>query len=243
MNRLANALPGAGGIENSPAPENEGVYLQGAIPHTAQSGKPMHFATDSDHHLTEDSGFNTLETRTRLDHDWDPWFEPGLAWRVEKSPVNMCRMRLLQQLFPMSQFIVVLRHPEAVAASVSSWVDTPLPDLHNHWIAAHEQLSRDLPFLHAVMVLRYEDIVAAPERTTAQIAAFLDLPPAPPPETIANGNARYEGTQPLSPNAAQRVQHWGYARNLGVDPWSMPLQHPLRATRDAIRAMEQHPAK
>ncbi|HBB83396.1 MAG TPA: sulfotransferase, partial [Sulfitobacter sp.] len=103
-------------------------------------------------------------------------------WRVEKSPVNLTRMRLLQQLFPMSQFIIVLRHPEAVAASVASWVDAPAEQLIDHWIEAQVQLLGDLPYLHAVMVLRYEDIVADTPKALRRIAAFLDLPETSLPE-------------------------------------------------------------
>lgn len=233
MNRLANALPGAGGITGSAAPENEGVYLQGAIPHTAQSGRPMYFATNPAEHLTEDHPLNTLETRLRLEHDWAPWFAPDLRWRIEKSPVNLTRMRLLQQLFPMAQFIVVLRHPEAVAASVASWVDTPPASLIDHWLAAQAQLLGDLPYLHAVMVLRYEDIVADAPDALRRIAAFLDLPRAAPPEAIGNGNTQYQGAMQMTTAQAEKAAEWGYLPGLKVAPWGGLIQHPLRAPREA----------
>ena len=233
MNRLANALPGAGGITGSAAPENEGVYLQGAIPHTAQLGRPMYFATNPAEHLTEDHPLNTLETRLRLEHDWAPWFAPDLRWRIEKSPVNLTRMRLLQQLFPMAQFIVVLRHPEAVAASVGSWVDTPPASLVDHWLAAQAQLLGDLPYLHAVMVLRYEDIVAVAPDALRRIAAFLDLPQAEPPEAVGDGNTQYQGATRMTAAQAEKAAEWGYLPGLKVAPWGGLIQHPLRATREA----------
>ncbi len=236
VNRLANALPGAGGITGSAAPENEGVYLQGAITHTAQSGRPMHFATNPAEHLTETHPLNSLETRKRLEHDWAPWFAPDLKWRVEKSPVNLTRMRLMQQLFPMAQFIVVLRHPEAVAASVASWVDAPAPALIDHWLAAQAQLMQDLPYLHAVMILRYEDIVADPSHALRRIAAFLDLPGAAPAEAIADGNLPYHGAPPMTEAQAAMAQEWGYLSGLKVAPWKGLVQHPLRAVRNAAAA-------
>ena len=234
VNRLANALPGAGGITGSAAPENEGVYLQGAIPHTAQSGRPMHFATDPAQHMTEDHPLNRLETVTRLERDWAPWFAPGLRWRVEKSPVNLTRMRLLQQLFPMAQFIVVLRHPEAVAASVASWVEGPSSALIDHWIAAQAQMLADLPYLHAVMVLRYEDVTADPERALRRIAAFLDLPTAELPESVGDGNQAYDGGDRMTAQQAAEAARWGYGPGLSVGPWDGILQHPLRAVREAV---------
>lgn len=236
VNRLANALPGAGGITGSAAPENEGVYLQGAIAHTAQSGRPMHFATNPAEHLTEAHPLNTLETKERLESDWSVWFAPDLRWRVEKSPVNLTRMRLMQQLFPMSQFIVVLRHPEAVAASVASWVDAPAQKLIDHWIAAQAQLLGDLPYLHAAMVLRYEDIVADAPRSLRQIARFLDSPEAALPEGIADGNQSYVGATRMTASQARDAAHWGYTPGLEVAPWPGLLQHPLRAVRDAVAA-------
>ncbi len=116
--RLIAGLPGVGAITDAPVPENEGVYLQGAIAHTALHGAPMRFATDPAQHHTEGSRHDTLETRLRIEADWAPHFGPG-HWRVEKSPVNLTRMRLYQQLFPLSQFVVVMRHPEAVAAATA----------------------------------------------------------------------------------------------------------------------------
>jgi len=233
VNRLANALPGAGGITGSAAPENEGVYLQGAIPHTALSGRPMHFAINPAEHLTEDHPLNSLETRARLEHDWAPWFAPDLQWRVEKSPVNLTRMRLLQQLFPMSQFIVVLRHPEAVAASVASWVDETPATLIDHWLAAQAQMMADLPYLHAVMILRYEDIVADTPKALRRIAGFLDLPETSAPEAIADGNRQYRGAAVMTVSQAEQAARWGYQPGLGVVPYEGLVQHPLRAVREA----------
>lgn len=163
--RLIGGLPGVGSIEDAPVPENEGVYLQGAIPHDRLSGQPMAFATDPAQHLTETSRFNTQATAERLHAEWDPWYPPDTRWRVEKSPVNLTRMRLLQQMFPLSQFIVVIRHPEAVAAAVAKWMDRPAPDLIDHWVQAHMRLLDDVARLHRVMVLRYEDLVARPDET------------------------------------------------------------------------------
>ncbi|MCL3883918.1 sulfotransferase [Marivita sp. GX14005] len=233
--RLAAELPGAGGITGAPVPENEGVYLQGAIPHTALLGRPMQFATDPAEHLTEAHPLNTLETKLRLERDWAPWFEDGLRWRVEKSPVNLTRTRLLQQLFPLSQFLIVLRHPEAVAASVAGWTPRPRPDLIDHWIAAHERLKADLPYLHACLVLRYEDITADPGRARARIAAFLSLDAdGAGGEPVTDGNAQYAGTDPMSPAQASAAADWGYAPGLRCAPWPGHVRHPLRAVLQAV---------
>lgn len=237
--RLMSGLPGVAGIEGAPVPENEGVYLQGAIPHDALSGRPMHFATDPEQHLTERHPLNRLETRSRMEADWEGWFGTG-AWRLEKSPVNFTRMRLLQQLFPLSQFLVVLRHPQAVAAAVSKWVDRPLPDLIDHWLDAHDRLGTDVERLHSVVILRYEDVVRRPAGILAGISAFLGLPVgahALPTEAVRDGNLDYPARQGLSPLQARRAAGWGYGDALQVDAdWQPVVRHPLREIREATAA-------
>ncbi|WP_308917614.1 sulfotransferase family protein [Jannaschia sp. LMIT008] len=243
--RLAATVPGVAGIEDAPVPENEGVYLQGAIPHDALAGRPMHFATDPDQHLTEAHPLNRLDTRDRLAADWDPWFAPA-PWRVEKSPVNLTRMRLLQQLFPLSQFVVVLRHPEAVAAAVAKWVDATATASIDHWLEAHERVQADLRHLHSAMVLRYEDVVADPARARAALAAFLSSPPADAPlgEAVRDGNADYDGAHVMDPLQSRRAGAWGYGPGLAVDEaWRPPVRHPLRAVRERVTAAWGGPAR
>ena len=75
--------PQIAAITGAPVPENEGCYLQGAIPHTALDGVPGEYATDPRQHHPEGGRYDTLETRTRLEADWAPWFAPGRPWRLE----------------------------------------------------------------------------------------------------------------------------------------------------------------
>ena len=232
--RLIGEIPGVHAIQDAPVPENEGVYLQGAIPHHALSGIPMHFATDPAQHMTEFHPLNRLDTRQRLEADWAPWFHPGPGWRVEKSPVNLTRMRLLQQLFPMAHFVIVIRHPEAVAAAVSKWTDRPASDLMDHWLDAYDRVLADMAFLHAARVVRYEDLVRAPHDVSAGLAAFLaSARPQTSTEAIRDGNADYDQAAAMSDDQARRATDWGYGPRMKVDPaWHMPTQHPLRHIRD-----------
>lgn len=234
--RLIGAHPQVAAIRNAPVPENEGCYLQGAIPHTARHGAPMQFATDPDQHLTEDSRWNTLETRDRLQADWAPWFDPDQAWRIEKSPVNLTRTRLYQQLFPLSQFVIVIRHPEAVAAAVAKWVPDPAPALIDHWLAAHDQLATDLAYLHAAIVVRYEDLVMHPDQMMNSVFGFLSLSDAPAVDDLRNGNDDYAGATTMTQDQAARAQVWGYGPGLRVDPRPLQITHPLRAVGDTARA-------
>ncbi|TMV07431.1 sulfotransferase family protein [Arenibacterium halophilum] len=230
--RLVGKHPDISSVSGSPAPENEGCYLQGAIPHTALHGRPMHFATDRDQHHVEGCSYDTLEVRERIEADWSKWFDPSTPWRVEKSPVNLTRMRLYQQLFPMSQFLVIMRHPELVAAAVAKWVDEAPTALTAHWIAAHQQMYGDLPYLHAICVIRYEDLCSNPDRTVAGIHRFMGLE-ATSDSYVAElraGNEDYAHPSGLS----DELTCWGYGPGGQVKPWSPIVRHPLRSIREHV---------
>ncbi|MGY9037453.1 MAG: sulfotransferase family protein [Rhodobacterales bacterium] len=233
--RVIGDLPGVSAINAAPVPENEGVYLQGAIPHTARHGMPMQFATDPAQHHKEGSHFDRLETQMRLERDWAPYFADA-PWRVEKSPVNLTRMRLYQQLFPLSQFVVVTRHPEAVVAATAKWVDMDHDTMMDHWLEAHDIVRRDLAYLHAVMTVRYEDLIADPKATLARLAAFLDVDTVPAPQDIRDGNQDYVGTGTLSATQAEWASEWGYGPGLEVSPWAGVTRHPLRRIAENVEA-------
>ena len=233
LTRLVAAHDAVTTISDAPVPENEGCYLQGAIPHTAQHGRPMHFATDPRQHLTEGHPLDRLETRLRLEHDWNRWFDGDRPWRVEKSPVNLTRTRLYQQLFPLSQFVLIIRHPEAVAAAVAKWVDGPAHQLIDHWLDAHSQMQQDLSHLHAAMVIRYEDLVASPAAVVNSVHAFMALSPSRMDATVRDGNLDYGSAPRMTPSQAERAAAWGYGPGLEVRPVGPRLSHPLRSVRTA----------
>ena len=229
------AHPEIRGLSHAPVPEGEGVYLQGAIPHTPRHGAPGAFAEDEAQHHVEGGPHDRLEIRDRLRSDWEPWFAPGGLWRVEKSPVNLMRARLYQQLFPTAQFVFVVRHPVAVARATAKWSDRGEAALLGHWEAAHRRLEADLVHLHAWLVLRFEDLTERPEAELARLFAFLGLDPVPPPRPIEAGlNEPYlaQGPAEVGPMA----QALGYAAGRSFPATASRLRgtHPLRAVREAI---------
>ena len=230
---LIGSHPDIAAIEHAPVPANEGCYLQGAIPHTARDGIPGEYATDPAQHLTESDPLNALETKLRLEREWGEWFDPAKPWRVEKSPVNLTRMRLLQGLFPLAQFVVVTRHPAFMAQALAKWSDKGADDLARYGVRAYRTMLADLDYLHAAMVLRYEDLVAAPARSLRAIEAFLDLPEAISPPELRDGNTDYI---PGS-GSAGTVEALGYGANGAVDPHRGRVRHPLRTVRERTEAM------
>ncbi|MDH8276096.1 sulfotransferase, partial [Klebsiella pneumoniae] len=57
---------------------------------------------------------------------------------MEKSPPNLLRLRLLQAVFPDAAFVVIVRHPVAVAYATQFWAKTPPLEQIEHWLIAHE---------------------------------------------------------------------------------------------------------
>lgn len=226
--------PDIAAIEGAPVPENEGCYLQGAIPHTAQHGIPGHFATDPAQHHVEGCALDRLDTRERLEADWAPWFDPGKPWRVEKSPVNLTRMRLLQALFPLAQFIVVTRHPAFTTEAMRKWIDVEERRFPRHWCDAHDIVFADIEHLHGVMIVRYEDLVGSPAAVRDAMFAFLGLGPCDTRIKVANGNRRYSAS---AQHSALCYPALGYAPGGVHVPFAPVVRHPLRAVRDMVTAI------
>ena len=232
LTRLIAQHPEIAAITQSPAPENEGCYLQGAVPHTALHGRPGHYATDPEQHLVEGCAYDTLETARRLEADWARWFDPGGTWRVEKSPVNLVRTRLYQQLFPTAQFVFILRHPASLAAAHAKWVERSHHALVDYVLAGYERALADLPYLHAALVLRYEDLVAAPERALAAIDSFLDLAPHPRTFDLRDGNMDYAESPELTDLRKDRAAAFGYGDAREILPMPVAIRHPFREVRE-----------
>lgn len=234
--RGIEAHPDVRGLSHAPVPEGEGVFLQGAIPHDACAGVPGRFAEDPASHMIERGPFDTAATRDRLRSDWDLWYPPGGAWRVEKSPVNLLRSRLYQQLFPAAQFLFVLRHPLAVARATAKWSGRTEAELLAHWDHAHRLLIEDLPHLHNWMIVRFEDFCAGPAVEMARITAFLRLDDAEAPADVRQGqNSAYVESEP--PRGDSRLAAaFGYALDAPepVGPNPHRGAHWFRDIREAI---------
>ena len=236
LTQLIAAHPKVSRLHAPEVPEGEGAYLQGAIPHTARHGVPGAFAFDPEQHLTENHPLNRLETRQRIDLDWGPRFDPAQPWRLEKSPVNLLRTRLYQQLFPSAHFVIVLRHPVAVAQATAKWTDASFDDLILHWDTAHRILLDDLPYLHAALVVRYEDLVADAQRTLDRLFQFLALDPASAPATpsVYDGNSHYRSANGPVGLAADRFGYGPSFSDLRPMPEDIMCRHPLNETRRQV---------
>jgi hypothetical protein len=158
---------------------DEGQYLQDVYPQDWRAGGPGFFAYSSIAHNTElDCAGRTDELRAQLLEHWAPYWDMSRSVLIEKTPGNLLNARFLQSLFGNeAYFVFVTRHPLAVSLATRKWSRTSLFTLVDHWLTAHEIMRRDLPYLRRVICVSYEQLVADPAGTIAEIQAFLEVAP------------------------------------------------------------------
>jgi len=176
LTRCLAAHPQVSGFAGTGVEEDEGQHLQDLYPPARVHGGPGRFALAPAAHLTEASPLLGPDTAARLLERWRPHWDLARPVLVEKSPPNLLMTRFLQGAFPDARFVMVVRHPAIVSLSTRKWARLrPLGALLDHWFVAHRRLEADAPCLRHLLVVKYEHLVADPERTLAGIAAFLEL--------------------------------------------------------------------
>jgi hypothetical protein len=205
-------------------PEDEGQFLQSVYPVGGAHGGPGRFAFDPAAHLTEASPLATAASAAQLFEEWSSHWDLDRQILLEKSPPNVVRARFLQALFPGASFVMVMRHPVAVAMAVKRRRPkrTRVLDMVRHWVVAHELLERDLPALERVVVVPFESFVAEPARWFDHLQRFLGLVP------VAN-------EIPIRSDTNERY----------LAQWQALVRRPLAgiAYRRAIRALEPRVAR
>jgi hypothetical protein len=202
VHRCITRHPDITGFSGTGVPEDEGQHLQTVYPRAFEFGGAGRFGFDPRMHLTESSPLIVPENRDRLLAEWGRYWDAGATVRVEKSPPNLVRMRFLQALFPDSAFLVVVRHPVAVACATQKWAVTrhlrngmaraTWTALIHHWVACHRTMLADGPSVQRLFLVRYEDFVRDPDAVLARVYARLGVPPAPAGEEVrSHVNDRY----------------------------------------------------
>ncbi|HEY8155142.1 MAG TPA: sulfotransferase, partial [Myxococcota bacterium] len=119
--------------------------------------------------------------RSYADTLYGRMLEPsGKRYFLDKTPANALVWRFLTKLYPNAKYVVLTRHPMAVASSVAnsffngSWHEAdafnPIP---NRYVPAMASLLRERPV--DLIHVKYELLVSEPERTLTDLFAFLDL--------------------------------------------------------------------
>jgi hypothetical protein len=192
--RILREHPDISGFRDTGVPEDEGQHLQTVFQPAKAHGGPGRFGFVKEAHLTEKSDLVSAENGQKLFEQWSKYWDLTKPCLLEKSPPNFIRTRFLQALFPPSYFVVISRHPIAVCLATSKWVTDSLESLMEHWLHCHELFELDRPHLREVRVIKYEDLIQAPDVELRQIYRFLGLSPHPSPPLDPAGNERYLST-------------------------------------------------
>jgi hypothetical protein len=84
-----------------------------------------------------------------------------------------------------------VRHPLAVSYATQKWSKSTIPDLVKHWVAGHQIMQRDLPFIRNKILLRYEDFVDRPQDILNDIYQILKFKSSSYNEAIETGSNQY----------------------------------------------------
>jgi hypothetical protein len=142
--------------------------------------------------MDESHPLATPENATILATEWGRYWDLTRPVLVEKTPLNLIRMRFLQALFPDARFILLLRHPVVVAFATWKFTGLPIIDLIEHNLRVYERAFADMPMLRHAHVVHYEHLVAEPRRTLEGIWKFAGVGDFAPIEVPAPGsNAVY----------------------------------------------------
>jgi hypothetical protein len=192
---LARALadhPLVSGFNGTPAPKDEGMHLQSVYPTDRVHGGAGKFAFRSEAHLTEASPLATPANGETLWREWSRWWDLSQPVLLEKSPTNLIRTRFLQALLPNARFLVVTRHPVAVALATQKWSKTSIDSLIRHWLRAHDLFVEDRAHLAHAHMVSYESLIADPQSSLDGVYQFLELDPHPTKRRFrSDGNRGY----------------------------------------------------
>jgi tetratricopeptide (TPR) repeat protein len=153
----------------------------------------------------------------KIQRKWD-------ARLVDKLPLNMLWLPLINRLFPHAKIILCLRHPCDVVlsnymqnyrSSVLASACSTLERTAHAYVAAFEAWLHHVEVIKPdAMVSRYEDLVGDLPRQTERIAAFLELDDATPMQRF-DRHARDKGfiatpsyTEVIKPVSRKAVNRW-----------------------------------
>ena len=179
LHTILRSHPKIDGFANTGVPEDEGQFLQSVYPPAMAFGGPGRFGFNTASFMDETHPLATRKNAIRLFQDCSRYWHTDQAYLLEKSPPNLVRTRFLQHLFPQACFVVILRHPIAVAYATQKWSRTSLVSLIEHSLRCYERFWRDAQYLRRVYVLRYEDFVEEPAAGLERLLNWIGVGPMP----------------------------------------------------------------
>jgi hypothetical protein len=249
--RMLAEHPQVSGFAETGAPADEGQHLQDVYPVISPGRQAGRFAFHREAHLTEASPLAGPEGRERLMAAWSPHWDTARRVLLEKSPPNMLMTRFLQATFPgQARFVLVVRHPVAVACATQKWSATRPHELLRHWAVAYRTLAGDLPSIDHVAVVRYEQLVSDPDAAVARALAVVGLDDNAPGRSVESGvnadNFTADRTTRGDVNqgyfAGWQARKRSLPRRVYLDLAERRYEGDARAWGYSIRRLEQVPA-
>jgi hypothetical protein len=127
-------------------------------------------------------GLTEAEVTARLADLYGGMFSSYAAGRGkvrwgDKTPFNVWHLDLAARMFPELQVIAIVRHPGAVVTSLRRRFRRPVKRGIRHWKRTTTQMLRECAALgDRAVVVRYEDLVRAPEPTMRSLLEWLGEP-------------------------------------------------------------------
>ena len=160
-----------------------------------------------------------------------PYDKTDLAWIGDKKPVQQADpqiRRFIHTYFPQARFIHIIRHPQAVVASmveagkewarVAYWKLSPT-EILRRWAINEEWVLGARSEGHPVYTLRFEDLCEKPFESMRTVFDFLDLEMSPEiaeatvKNTSQNPNRKYASfVLPPCTEADKIMSIYGYER-------------------------------
>lgn len=181
LHEIIREHPLVSGFSKTGVSEDEGQHLQSVFKAAIAFGGPGKYIFDKNSYMNEHHELATEQSARRIMEQWGEYYDQECPHFIEKSPPNIIRTRFFQKLFPNSKFIIILRHPIAVAfATKKKWRKTSsIKSLVEHSLRGYEIFMEDMPYLNNVYVIRYEDFVCNPQEEINKIYEFLCLEKIP----------------------------------------------------------------
>ena len=172
-------------------PEDEGQHIQKVYPAAGMLGGQRSYAFNPESHMTESSEYVSDVNRRAIFDAWAQYWNTSAPVLLEKSPPNLMKMRMLQELFTpeRSRFVVSIRHPLACAHFYYTdlrykpgFQADCAANFVEHWLTLYRTALEDLqiPDLAAnVVVVQHEDVFGSTMEVAqgyiAELEMFLSL--------------------------------------------------------------------
>jgi hypothetical protein len=163
----------------------------------------------------------------RLVHDWMYSLrDPAKRVIVLKTPFYAAYMTVLQNAFPRSHFIGVVRNGYAVAESIRHRGNKSLSRAARHWAKVNRLMLEEASHVDDFNLFRFEDLLDNSSDAANRLAAIVKIPPDPLIQALARGGTRTHlfdsnsnrlsqmsrvDRDVIDSEAGDMMQHFGYS--------------------------------